>query len=84
MSIMGIARKMTEIKTSDMNEIFDLIFTLSESLNGVNNGELVKNNQFSVIVTTEVEKSNFYKDLNTLIDNEFNIKKIGEEIIFAS
>ncbi len=75
---------MTEIKTSDMNEIFDLIFTLLESLNGVKKEELVKNNQFSVIVTTEVEKSNFYKDLNTLIDNEFNIKKIGEEIIFAS
>ena len=49
---MGIARKMTEIKTSDMNEIFDLIFTLSESLNGVKKEELVKNNQFSVIVTS--------------------------------
>ena len=75
---------MTEIKTSDVNEIFDLIFTLLVSLVGVKKGELVKNNQFSFIVTTEVEKSNFYKDLNTLIDNEFNIKKIGEEIIFAS
>ena len=75
---MGIARKMTEIKTSDVNEIFDLIFTLSESLNGVNNGELVKNNQFSVIVTSEVEKSNFYRDLEQVIeweDSTINISK---------
>ena len=45
---------------------------------------LINNNLTFLFVTTEVEKSNFYKDLNTLIDNEFNIKKIGEEIIFAS
>jgi hypothetical protein len=33
-------------------------------------------------VTPEVEKSNFYKDLNTLIDSEFRTKKnTGEEEI---
>ncbi len=26
-------------------------------------------------VTPELEKSNFYKDLNTLIDSEFSIQK---------
>ena len=30
-------------------------------------------------VTPEVEKSNFYKDLNTLIDSEFDAKKIPEK-----
>ena len=77
-------KKNDRIQTSEVNVTFDLIHTLSGILVGVKKEELVKNNQFSVIVTTEVEKSNFYKDLNTLIDNEFNIKKIGEEIIFAS
>jgi hypothetical protein len=30
-------------------------------------------------VTPKVEKSNFYKDLNTLIDSEFTTKKILEK-----
>ncbi len=62
-----------------MNVIFDLIQTLSGSLNGVKKEELVKNNQFSALVTTNVEKSNFYKDLNSILDIEFNTKKIQEK-----
>jgi len=31
------------------------------------------------VVTSEVEKSNFYKDLNLLIDSEFTTKKILEK-----
>ncbi len=30
-------------------------------------------------VTTKVEKSNFYKDINTLIDSKFTTKKLLEK-----
>ena len=33
----------------------------------------------SAFVTTKVEKSNFYKDINTLIDSEFTTKKLLEK-----
>ena len=72
-------KKNDRVQTTEVNVIFDLIQTLSGSLNWVKKEELVKNNQFSALVTTNVEKSNFYKDLNSILDIEFNTKKILEK-----
>jgi hypothetical protein len=44
-------KKNDRVQTSEVNVIFDLIHTLSGSLNGVKKEELVKNNQFSALVT---------------------------------
>ena len=72
-------KKNDRVQTSEVNVIFDVIHTLSGSFKGVKKEELVKNNQFSALVTTNVEKSNFYKDLNSILDIEFNTKKIQEK-----
>ena len=45
-------KKNDRVQTSEVNVIFGLIHTLSGSLNVVKKGELVKNNQFSSLVTS--------------------------------
>jgi hypothetical protein len=45
-------KKNDRVQTSEVNVVFDLIHTLSGSLNGVKKEELVKNNQFSALVTS--------------------------------
>ena len=45
-------KKNDRVQTSEVNVVFDLIHTLLESLNGVKKEELVKNNQFSALVTS--------------------------------
>ncbi len=45
-------KKNDRVQTSEVNVIFDLIHTLSGSLKGVKKEELVKNNQFSALVTS--------------------------------
>lgn len=45
-------KKNDRVQTSEVNVIFDLIQTLSGSLNWVKKEELVKNNQFSPLVTS--------------------------------
>jgi hypothetical protein len=67
-------KKNDRVQTSEVNVIFDLIQTLSGSLNWVKKEELVKNNQFSPLVTTKVEKSNFYKDLERVLDYQIKNK----------
>jgi len=45
-------KKNDRVQTNEANVIFDLIHTLSGSLNRVKKEELVKNNQFSALVTS--------------------------------
>ena len=44
-------KKNDQVQTTEVNVIFDVIHSLSNSLNGMKKGELVKNNQFSALVT---------------------------------
>ena len=44
-------KKNDRVQTGEVNVVFDLIHTLSGSLKGVKKGELIKNNQFSALVT---------------------------------
>ena len=64
-------KKNNRVQTSEVNVIFYLIHTLSRNLKGVKKEELVKNNQFSALVTADVDKSNFYKDLERV--KEYNL-----------
>ena len=45
-------KKNDRIQTSEVNVIFNVIHTLSGILVGVKKEELVKNNQFSALVTS--------------------------------
>ena len=45
-------KKNDKVQTTEVNVIFDVIHSLSNSLNGIKKGELVKNNQFSALVTS--------------------------------
>ena len=45
-------KKNDRVQTSEVNVIFGVIHTLSGSLKGVKKEELVKNNQFSALVTS--------------------------------
>ena len=51
----------------------ELIRLISTVLSGIKNGDPINFDQISARVTTKVEKSNFYKDLNKLKD--WQIKK---------
>ena len=42
------------------------------ALSEIKNGDPINFDQISALVTTKVEKSNFYKDLNPLIDFKFS------------
>jgi hypothetical protein len=56
-----------------------LIRSISTALSKIKNGDPINFDQISARVTPSVEKSNFYKDLNTLIDSEFTTKKSLEK-----
>jgi len=62
-------KKNDRVQTSEVNVIFDLIHTLSGSLKGVKKEELVKNNQFSALVTSIKKSSNLLKsDINNFLN----------------
>ena len=62
-------KKNDRVQTSEVNVIFNLIHTLSGSLNGVKKEELVKNNQFSALVTSIKKSSNLLKsDINNFLN----------------
>ena len=52
----------------------ELIRLISTALSEIKNGDSINFDQISARVTTKVEKSNFYKDLERVIDIDF--KKI--------
>jgi hypothetical protein len=62
-------KKNNRVQTSEVNVILDLIYTLSGSLNGVKKEELVKNNQFSALVTSIKKSSNLLQsDINNFLN----------------
>ena len=63
-------KKNDRIQTSEVNVTFDLIHTLSGILVGVKKEELVKNNQFSALVSHMSELSSFLKEVVERITND--------------
>ena len=56
--------------------IFELIRSISKALSEIKSGDPINYNQISARVTPRVEKSNFYKDIEKVIEWEFkNVKK---------
>jgi hypothetical protein len=53
---------------------FELIRSISTALSGIKSGDSIKTDQISAFVTPEVEKSNFYKDIEKVIEWEFQSK----------
>jgi hypothetical protein len=51
--------------------IFELIRSISKALSEIKSGDPINYNQISARVTSEVEKSNVYKDLERVKDWEF-------------
>ena len=63
------------------NVFFDLMRSISTTLSEIKNGDSIKIDQIPALVTSKVEKSNFYRELNTLIDWEFINQKTKENKI---
>jgi hypothetical protein len=55
--------------------IFELIRSISTALSEIKSGDPINYNQISARVTLEVEKSNFYKDLEGVLDWEIKAEK---------
>ena len=59
------------------HQICQNLVVISTVLSGIKNGDSINIDQISARVTQEVEKSNFYRDLETLIDIDF--KKLEDK-----
>ncbi len=70
------------VLTFRTNVFFELIRSISTDLSGIKNGDSINIDQISARVTSEVEKSNFYKDLEGVIDwKESEIKSETAQLL---
>jgi len=63
------------VLTFRTNVFFELIRSISTILSQIKNGDSINIDQISARVTPEVEKSNFYKDLEGVLDWEIRAEK---------
>ena len=67
-------KQKSRFQTFRTNVFFDLIPSTSTTLSEIKNGDSIKIDQIPTLVTSNVEKSNFYKDLEGVLNYE--IKEI--------
>jgi hypothetical protein len=62
------------VQTFRTNIFFELTSSLSTALSQTKSGDSILKNQISAGVTPKVEKSNFYKDLTSILEIDISTK----------